>query len=642
MSAKPDAGLLRPGAMFLPEDLLRYELITSIHGVRGSDLAAYAVTTIDAAEDTYASAIWMHSRNDGNCFPLTRGQAYDKMPRLSPDGSTVAFISDRDDEVANIFLISANGGDVRKVTRFEDTVVAAAWSPEGTRLLATVDVDRSDAGPEVAWRLPYKADASGYTLSRETHLFLVDAVTGQHRQLTHGAFEVRNGCWSPDGKRVAYTRSQEGRLAHRIDLWAAGADGKGETRLTNDIPLVQGCTWSPDGRWIVFGGSDDDGSSLVRLYAWDVEKGEAFALGDDSIEVVNADFAWSDDSREVAFLLAHRGRQVVAAMSVPDAKLRHITPGDRHVSHLATCGNRLAFGSQTLAGVNQVFIAGWKDSAERQVSHLNTWWEKHDIPEARAVSFDVPDGEGKTERIEGWLLSPGGARGALPLLVDAHGGPASYVLFAYTSHPYWYALCSMGWRVLALNPVGSSSFGKKFATRLNGRWGELDLPQHLAAVKSLQRDGLADSRIAIYGKSYGGYMSSWAIGHTHDFRAAVVVAPVTNLESHFGTSDSGYYADAFVMNGMPWEQRELYRRLSPMQYAHTARTPTLILQGKDDERCQRSQSEELFTALMVSGKTPARMATYPKGSHHFLEDGRPSYRVDAVKRMVDWLQEWVT
>jgi dipeptidyl aminopeptidase/acylaminoacyl peptidase len=225
--------------------------------------------------------------------------------------------------------------------------------------------------------------------------------------------------------------------------------------------------------------------------------------------------------------------------------------------------------------------------------------------------------------------------------VDAHGGPSSYALLSFNWHVYWYLLASQGWSILALNPVGSSSYGRTFSTRARKRWGKCDLDQQMAAVNALRNEGLADERIAITGKSYGGYLSAWAIGNTTAFRAAVVSAPVTSLENHFGVSDSGYYADRYSMQGDLSVKREEMRQLSPLSYVERVVTPTLILQGEADERCPPCQAQELFTGIMVETSTPAEMILYPGGSHHFFEKGRPSHRTDMLNRMIQWLAKWI-
>src|SRR5690606_17113645 len=112
-------------------------------------------------------------------------------------------------------------------------------------------------------------------------------------------------------------------------------------------------------------------------------------------------------------------------------------------------------------------------------------------------------------------------------------------------------------------------------------------------------------------KSYGGYLSGWAVGNCDIFRAAVVMAPVGNIETHYGTSDGGYYADPYYMGGERRFDRALARKLSPLACVERATTPTLFMQGADDERCPKCQSEELFVSLMRAGDTRAELVLYP-------------------------------
>jgi dipeptidyl aminopeptidase/acylaminoacyl peptidase len=173
--------------------------------------------------------------------------------------------------------------------------------------------------------------------------------------------------------------------------------------------------------------------------------------------------------------------------------------------------------------------------------------------------------------------------------------------------------------------------------RLNGHWGEYDLPQHIEAIRQLQREGICDERLAISGKSYGGFFSAWAVGHTDVYKAAVVMAPVGNIETHYGTSDGGYYADPLYMGTPGRFDRQLARKLSPLHAIERAKTPTLFMQGKDDERCPKCQSEELFVSLMRAGETQAELVLYAGEDHHFLGEGAPSVRADAARRIVDWV-----
>ncbi len=158
---------------------------------------------------------------------------------------------------------------------------------------------------------------------------------------------------------------------------------------------------------------------------------------------------------------------------------------------------------------------------------------------------------------------------------------------------------------------------------------------------ALQKEGLADACIACAGKSYGGYLSAWAIGQTDRFKAAVVSAPVTNVMSHAGTSDTGYYVSPYAMDARFQDPPAASARLSPAIHAPDAHTATLILQGADDQRCPVGQAEELFATLVRCTQDPVRLGVYPDGSHQLAGSGKPSLRVDYHRRTVEWLERYV-
>jgi dipeptidyl aminopeptidase/acylaminoacyl peptidase len=647
-----------------PEDLFEHQTISAVDAQPAHAIGVCAVLRADREGDRYRSALWLLPLDGSPPRQLTSGTDTDQDPRLSPDGEQVAFSSDRHGGEPQIHLIALQGGEAWQLSQFDQGVTSFLWAPDGDRLLVTcpvaVDPDRrgrrSDqppprrqpGAPEVVWRLPSKMDGMGYTLDKEEHLFTID-LDGHSRRLTDGPFDVRSACWSPDGQHIAYARTREGRLAHRTDIWCMDANGQGARQLSFDHASAASPRWSPDGRWIAFAGAESEGDARYRLWLIEVATGKVSALGSEDLELGNGEeLHWLEDSSAVVAVIAQRGLQVLLSIPLSSGQPRLLRGGDRHLSMLAAargdwlcCSEAADESIEVVAIPRDLQAPGQGRGEERRLTRFNAWSLQRDRPEASKRSFEVPDGNGGTERIEGWLLRPRGAKGPTPLLVDVHGGPTSYVLMTQASHGYWWPLCSQGWSVLALNPVGSSSYGREFAERLNRHWGELDLPQHLAAVDALQKERLTDGRLAIAGKSYGGYLSAWAIGHTRRFHAAIVSAPVTNLESHYGTSDSGFYADPDSMGGVPHEARERHQALSPMKHVHQACTPTLILQGKDDQRCPIGQAEELFTTLMCQAKAQTEMVLYPGGSHHFFERGKPSHRLDAIQRLIEWANRWI-
>jgi dipeptidyl aminopeptidase/acylaminoacyl peptidase len=639
---------------FTVDDLYLHKKITDLHAVPGLDQVACTVRSADREKDSYQSCIWAFALDGSRSTQLTRGPGRDSSPRWSADGHWLAFLSTRGGS-PQVYVMPRDGGEARQLTSFEKGAVSFRWQPDGAALIATgaipVDPDlrgargkpseRTAASPELAWRLPYKADGPGYKLAREIHLFKVDLASGEQTQLTDGPFDVMEFDVSPDGKNVAYSRSREGRFAHRSDLWILDLTACTARQASSDHAIVMQPVWSPDSRRVAFTGNRKVGDSQVNLWVYDVATSDISAPAGDDLEVGDSEsIHWCRDGQGLVGIFAREGRHEISKVALTGGKVDPLVTGLRQFGGLAFNGERFAFTPEAPSIPSELHVSAADGASERRLSDFNPWWKERTPIEVELKSFDVPDGKGGTETIQGWWIHARGAQGPRPVLNDIHGGPAAYALLDYDTNVFWQALCSRGWSVLALNAVGSGSFGREFCSRLSGHWGELDLPQHLAAIEQLQAEGLADERVAVSGKSYGGYLSSWSIGHTDLYKAAVVMAPVGNVETHYGTSDGGYYADPLYMATAPAFDRELARRLSPLQHVEKAATPTLFLQGKDDERCPKCQSEELFVSLLRAGDTPAELVLYPQEGHTFLAEGMPACRADAASRIIDWVQKW--
>lgn len=648
---------------FSVEDLYLHQHIADLHCTQVHDTAVCTVVSVDREEDGETFCIWCFPLDGAPPVQMTRGAGTDQSPRWSPDGSQFAFLSDRSGSV-QVWTLPRNGGEARQVSRLPQSVSSLRWTADGAALVVTaavkVDPDlrgarggqqgaapdaqgegkrKNKCTPELAWRLPYKEDGIGYILQREFHLFALDAASGAHRQLSDGAFDVLGFDVAADG-RIAFTRSREGRFAHNNDLWVCDGDGGNARQLTDDHAIVMQPCWSPDARHIAFTGAREEGDAEPRLWLVDADTGKVRALQTDALDVAHPEaLHWSADSQHLTVTRAHHGCHHIVSVDVQADALTVLAAGERQLGVFGGAAGHLCYSIDHPSLPSELWACR-RDAGparERQLSQLNPWWSERTEIDARIVDFEAPDGRGGMERVEGWLLRAKGSNAPQPLLNDVHGGPAAYALLDYETNVFWQVLCSQGWSVLALNAVGSASYGREFCRRISGQWGTCDLPQHLAAIAQLEARGICDGRVAISGKSYGGYLSGFAIGNSDRFSAAVVMAPVGNIETHYGTSDGGYYADPFYMASKSAFDRALARKLSPLDHIDKATTPTLFLQGKEDERCPKCQSEELFVSLCRAGETLTELVLYPGETHSFLGSGAPSCREDASGRIVDWV-----
>ena len=648
-----------------PRDLLRFKTVGDVALSPDSERVAFTVIRIDEEADEYRSTIFVaDASGPGKPAELTAGEKKKaSAPRWSPDGKQIAFLSDRERDKPQLYVMPAKGGDARRLTDLPLGAMPASWSPDGSKLLFSAKVLNTppppDADAKKRWeqrprhvtRAQYKADGQGYTFDARQHLFLVDVKTGACKQLTDGDADDRAEAWSPDGTRIAWARNRTGVADYNVsDLHVMNADGSGARQLTNDAGRATSPSWSPDGRAIAFYAYDEMtpwiGDPMVRPWVVAVSGGPSRPITKDYDQgvallpppAVTPGPVWSPDGAQVSAIFAVRGQAHFVRARVAEGGTETIIGGERQVTYASAIpGKRIAFAASDPRDPSEVYVCGWDCEDEHRITQLNdAVVAELDAPVPARRVFDTPNG-----KIEGWVITPKDASGPAPLLVDIHGGPAGFAGDAFAlGYFFKYVLASQGWAVLSLNPTGSGSYGRDHAHGIRGRWGEHDLPEQLAAIDALVADGIADpQRLAVVGYSYGGFMTSWTIGHSDRFKAAVVGAPVVDQESFHGTSDIGMWFAPWELGAEFPRDRETLRRFSPLTYVDRVTTPTLIVHGEADDRCPISQGEQLFAALVACGKAKTEFVRYPGGSHLFILSGRPSHRVDVSQRIVGWVTE---
>jgi dipeptidyl aminopeptidase/acylaminoacyl peptidase len=346
--------------------------------------------------------------------------------------------------------------------------------------------------------------------------------------------------------------------------------------------------------------------------------------------------AWSADGATLTYSISDRGNVHVARVRVADGAVETLVSGERWATAAHAAAGRVAFVHTAPDCPGDVAVCDWTGGNERRLTRVNDeLLAGIDLPRVERRRFEGPHGG-----VEGWLVRSDATPPKVPLLVSIHGGPHAFV---GTSFPLIHAavLAGRGWAVLALNPHGSTSYGRDFALSLRGRWGEYDLPEQMAAIDTLVAEGVADpERLAVSGYSYGGYMTAWTTGHCDRFKVAVVGAPLTNLVSAYATSDISMRNFPHSFGSTPQADPDLFRRLSPITYVDRVTTPTLIVHGEADDRCPVGQGEEWYVGLLTAGKAPVSFVRYPGGSHGFVNTGRPSHRVDFHRRVVEWVERW--
>ncbi len=629
---------------FTAEDMYLHQDIQALRGSRGG--AAFIVSTPDRDSDTYLSRLWHLAPGAEQPRALSAAEFGVQTPIPDPQARSFAFLSNRGERGRGVHVLTLGQGEARRLPDRDGHLSAILqWAGDCVLVLERVPWEeagssesKDDSAPVVLNFLPWKRDGGDPLVGSRTRLVALPVNGDEPRVVLEGDFEVTEAQISPDALTLVCLRREGGRQRHRDLLVVGAADGSDLQPIESPLYSMAGLTWSPDGRWVACVGARDEGDSMKQLWLYEPDT-SSWSCPLPDLELEGSDLVWRHDGRALACVGAAAGLFKVGFVELDAHELHWAQMDEVQVSGICACGDGAllcAFNSP-LEGAG-VALLSWSGVCEKRFSEFNAWVESRRRPRFGKRTFKVPDGTGGQECIDVWLLDDPECPDPKPTLVDFHGGPQSVALIDLAGHLHWCELCAKGWRVVLPNPVGSSSYGRDFARRLQGWWGELDLPQVEAVLDQLVEEGAADDRIACSGSSYGGYLSAWAATRSHRFRAAVVVAPVTDINSHAGTSDSGYYVTPYAMGGELSETRDRNARLSPTSHAHQAKAAVLLLQGEEDRRCPLGQSEQLFAGLVREGVGPVRMVVYPGGGHSFARSGKPSHRLDFFRRSIDWLQ----
>ena len=622
------------------DDLLDLEALSDPQTSPDGTHVAVVASRRDVAADRDRSTVDVVEVCSGERRSLTRGPA-DRAPRWSPDGRTLAFLR-ADDGPAQVWLLPVDGGEARRLTELPLGAGELAWSPDGRRLAVTAPERPEGAAPEdpvVVTRLVSKADGTGRLGPLTVHAHVVDVRTGATTRLTAGDHVVRDLAWSPDGSELALvTAVHDSRDLDAVThVFTVPADGGELRQVTQWEGTALAPTWWPDGASLVFAGQAEPlTSGHTSLWRVPAEGGEPTRIApglDRNVMVGGPGYPGArprvTTEGDVVFCLRDRGAvHVVAADAY--GSVRTLVGGDVVVSGLAheplTCLLAAAVGTADLHVVEP-------QGLRRLTASNAAFFAEVTVARPVARDFRAPDGL----PLHGWLTGARG-NGPQPLLVDLHGGPHNAWGPAFDPvHGYAQVLAAQGWAVLTLNPRGSDGYGEAFWTAARGAWGVADADDVLAAVDALVADGIADpDRLAVTGYSYGGFLTCWLTTQTDRFAAAVPGGVVTDLVSFSGTSDLAGLLDPMEYGVLAATGADLLRELSPLTFVEKVRTPTLIVQGAEDDRCPVGQAEQWFTALRTLGRQ-VELVLYPGASHLFVLTGRPSHRADWNRRVVDWV-----
>ncbi|MBK9155389.1 MAG: S9 family peptidase [Chloracidobacterium sp.] len=602
-----------------------------------------AVMAADKSE--FVTQIWLAATDGSSNYQVTFGEKSSANPKWSPDGSMIAFTSNRKDNRNQIYVMRLAGGEAEQITDGKGSVGNFEWSPDGRSFAFTMtDPMSDDEEKNNRGRNDFRWVNENIKLARLYVTPLAKGADGKRevRKLTAADRHVTSFDWSPDGTRIAFAHVT-GPLA---DLWPSSdvsvvnVASAAVTPFAASAASEQNPRYSPDGMWIAMTVTEmpTRWAQSYRINVFPAGGGtpKVMPLSHDGQPNI---LAWNADSRGILFTEARGTGTALYGADINAGTIQMMDSQDAVISApFAGKDGWYAFVKQTADSPPEVFVGRQGVMESRAVSNANADYAKMQVGRTEVIKWKSRDGR----EIEGLLHYPNGYQAGqkVPLILNIHGGPAGVFQRSYVGGRGVYPLAtfmSKGYAILRPNPRGSSGYGTEFRRANIKDWGFGDFDDLMTGVDHVISMGVADpNRLGVMGWSYGGYMTSMIITKTKRFKAASAGAPVTNMMSFNGTADiPSFLPDYFEAEF--WDNPQIYSKHSAMFNIKGVSTPTLVQHGEADLRVPIEQGYQLYSALRRQN-VPTRMIVLPRQPHGPQE---PKMQIAAMQSNLEWFDKYL-
>ena len=579
-------------------------------------------------------------------------------PRWSPNGDRLAFVAadgTGKDAKPQVFVLPMTGGEARKITDALNGIEQLAWRPDGKEI-AYVTSDEPENKKEIEKHHDAFEAGDNDFLATEaalpSHIWILPAEGGKARRLTSGAWSLPKSAppsspaspisWSPDGKWLLFTRQE---YPHQGDgdlttLQVLNAETGEIRKLTKHDKFESFGLFSPDGSHVAYWyPRDGDPNNENEILVTQTTGGD----GSDATRSIDHDLMraiWMPDGNSL-LVGGHDGTQTSLWVQPLAGAAKKLPLGDISPSWLfwvdAFVGRKgeIAFTGSTPTQPSELYYMAPANDKPRRLTDFNREIASLALGKAERFEWKGPDGFQE----DGVLFYPPDFQKdhKYPLVLIIHGGPQASTTTQFSFLPQ--LMATHGFVVFSPNYRGSDNLGNAYQRAIWNDAGDGPGRDVIAGIDALKKRSFIDtSKIGVTGWSYGGYMTSWLIGHYQIWKAAVAGAPVTDLYDEYNLAD-GNVSARYSFKGSPYMGENLkdYRAQSPITYAAQMKTPTLILHDTGDARVTVTQGYSLYHALKDNG-VPVKFIVYPVAGHF---PGDPVRAMDVDRRWVEWMDQYL-
>jgi len=579
-------------------------------------------------------------------------------PRWSPSGDRLAFTANDGtgrDAKPQIFVLPMTGGEAKKITNAPEGIEQFAWRPDG-REIAYVTSDEPPNKKEIEKHNDaFEVGDNDYLTTeapQPSHIWLISADGGKAKRLTSGAWSLPKSAppsspaspisWSPDGKSLLFTRQEHPHQgdADLTTLQILNMNAGEYHRLTKHEKFESFGAFSPDGSRVAYWyPRDGDPNNENEIFVTPTTGGD----GTDATHGIDHDLMraiWMPDGTSL-LVGGNDGTQVSLWLQPLNGAARKLALGDVSPSWLfwiaAFVGRKgeIAFTGSTPRQPSELYYMAAANDNPKKLTNFNHEIATLDLGVADRITWDGPDGFQE----DGVLVYPPDFQKdrKYPLVLIIHGGPQASSTTAFSFLPQ--LMATHGYVVFSPNYRGSDNLGNVYQRAIWNDAGDGPGRDVMAGIDAVKKLGFIDeSKIGVTGWSYGGYMTSWLIGHYQIWKAAMAGAPVTDMYDEYNLSD-GNVAGRYSFRGSPYVGDNLkdYRAESPITYAAHIKTPTLIMHDTGDARVTVTQGYSLYHALKDNG-VPVKFIAFPIPGH---APGDPVRRMEMYRRWVEWMDQYL-